>query len=166
MNSNEGLKKLFQLQKPRVCFAHFCCSKTKAKARFFLFARVAKGEKNEQKNRRTSSTSSLPGFCFLFYKRFCSQKKTICLLGALFSGKWKKENKKKLSHFCLLVKKKEQVLGFFCSLTSFERKIKTKHAFCCFFAGFALLSKQEKKVFLKFFFVCFIEQFDFKKQDL
>ena len=153
MNSNKGLKKLFQLQKPRVCFPHFCCSKTKAKARFFLFARVAKGEKNEQKNRRTSSTSSLPGFCFLFYKRFCSQKKTICLLGALFSGKWKKENKKKLSHFCLLVKKKEQVLGFFCSLTSLKERWRQSMHFVVFLLAFLCCPNKKKKFFWSCFFL-------------
>ena len=117
-NNNEGLKKFFQLWKTRVCCPHFlCCHFCKSAFFCFCFAWFAKG-KEWTKKQKDQFNFFFAWFLFLITKWFCSQKKTICLLEALFSENTKK---KKLSHLftkqllgCLFQKQK-QLLDFCCS---------------------------------------------------
>ena len=129
-------KKFFQLQKMRVCCPHFC------KNAFFFF--VLPGKRQKEWTKKTEGPVQLLfllGFCFLLpdLNGLFPPKKTVCLLGDLFSGQWKKQRKKKLSCLCtnqLLVacsKKKRTVFWqkgdyhgrgrergrFFCSLFFF-----------------------------------------------
>ena len=117
-NNNEGLKKFFQLWKTRVCCPHFlCCHFCKSAFFCFWFAWLAKG-KEWTKKQKDQFNFFFAWFLFLITKWFCSQKKTICLLEALFSENTKK---KKLSHLCTkqllgcLFQKQKQLLDFCCS---------------------------------------------------
>ena len=116
-NNNEGLKKFSNFEKHECAVLTFCVA-TFVKARFFFcFAWFAKG-KEWTKKQKDQFNFFFAWFLFLITKWFRSQKKTICLLEALFSENTKK---KRLSHLftkqllgCLFQKQK-QLLDFCCS---------------------------------------------------
>ena len=74
-NNNEGLKKFSNFEKHECAVLTFCVA-TFVKARFFVFVLPDwQKAKNEQKNRRTSSTSFLLGFSFSLQNGFVHKKK-------------------------------------------------------------------------------------------
>ena len=143
-----------------------CCSHygllTFVKARFFVLPGVAKGKKNQQKNRRTSSTSFLLGFCFSFQNGFVYKKKKqfVCWkLCFLVNEKYKEKKSFSFVHkttFWLLVRKNKSKCwtSVVLRLVLKERQRQTKHfVFFCWHC-FAVQTRK-KKFFLKLFFVLF-----------
>jgi len=141
-----------------LCCPHYCLL-TFVKARCFVLPGVAKGKKNQQENRRTSSTSFLLGFCFSFQNGFVYKKKQFVCWKFCFLVNEKYKEKKSFSFvhkttFWLLVRKNKSKCwtSVVPRLVLKERQRQTKQFFFVF-AGIALLSKQEKR---SFFWSCFL----------
>ena len=136
-----------------MCCPHYCLL-TFVKARFFVCLRWQKAKRINKKNRRTSSTSFLLGFCFSFQNGFVykKNKQFVCWeLCFLVNEKYKEKKSFSFVHkttLWLLVRKNKSKCwtSVVLRLVLKERQRQTKH-FVFFLLAFLCCPNKKKRSF-------------------